>query len=278
MKLYSLICLLILSNLSYAQLGVSNCSSTAAQVVCPSDLNLCFNETSNPIQVSVASSLPNLEYVVADESVVSTTNTGASIIDFDVDGIITPSDYLINPPTQLTVTPTSYDLPVIQGLADDILTGVFIIFPCCTFVPDICAALNSNGIYSGADVVSLEQLLPILSSSGQLLSIQDVTNAVDSVNLALSDPSIPAACGGGIEICYAFGNSCTFDVIADDLIFTNADHQSSTIETAGNSIISTAVVSNNLNVAYEAAQIICLDNDFTVDPSGEFSAIILPCQ
>jgi len=277
MKFTYLSLIILFSFSANAQFG-SNCSEVPTTIQCPADLTLCISETTDLPVVSVSSTLPNLEYIITDVSQNSTANTGPSIIAFDADGVFAPTDYNITTETQLELIPVNYDLQAIQNLADDFLNGIFLIFPCCSLIPDVCTTLNSNGIFAGSDITSLEQILPILTNPGELISVQDVTSAVDSANLILNDPSTPADCGGGSLICYGIGNTCTFDVIADNLVFANPDHSVSTIEKAGNSIISTAIVGSALNVEYEAAQIICLDNDFTVDPGGEFSAIILPCQ
>jgi len=276
---YITLCLFVLFSIYVsAQVGASACSSTATQITCPADLDLCLSEMNDMAAINTPSSLINLEYIITDVTLASTSNTGPTIIAFDSDGIFTPNDYTLTAPTQLELIPINYDLQAIQNLADDFLTGIFFIFPCCSLVEDVCTILNSNGIFTGSDITSLEQILPILTDPGELLSVQDLTMAVDSANLVLADPQVPADCGGGSEICYSIGNTCTFNIIANDLVFANPEHSASTIEKAGNSIISTATVSTALTVDYQAAQIICLDNDFTVDSGGEFSAVIIPCQ
>lgn len=276
------ILLLLIVNHSIAQ---NNCGDVLPVIDCPMDTHVCVGEI---IQSSLItnSTLPNLEYVIIDENTLATSGAGPAVIGFDQDGIFMPSDYGLNPGGSFSIIPIAYDLSQIQETIDDILFGtvVVIIFTtsCCdlaiTSGTDICGPLNAAGIFSGADVTSLEDAFALVPNTNALLTIQELIADLESVNINLADPNVPPECGGGDVFCYAYGNSCSYDIIPNSLVL-NTTHMMSELIEAEDFISSSSTVQSPHSVEYLADICIELTPSFETIIGSEFMATIDdPCN
>ncbi len=278
-RFISLLSFAFLLNLT-AQAQGSICGATVPIPFCPDDTLLCTFEMSDPIDLSTSSSLPDLEFAIVDLNQLATNNSGPAIIAIDLNGQFIPVDIGVDSNTMLEVFPIAYDLAAIQETLDDVLTGTIPPFniPCCTLAPDACTELNDAGIYSGSDFTSLSQAFSLLTAdTNALFSINDFVDGLDSINLALSNPLIPAACGGGDVICYAYGTTCPFTVILLDALANLAPplHMTDALVLA-DSIHSSATVLGGLSVDYlfvhEAILIpgfeVLFNGSFTAEPGG----------
>lgn len=259
----------------------SICNATIPTTTCPVDTVLCPMELSDQIVVTMASSLPNLEYIILDQNQQASNGSGPAIIGFDVDGQIIPQDLGVDSTTVLQILPVAYDLAAIQETLDDLLKGSFLIIPfppisvtCCSVSMGICDQLNAAGINCGSDFTSLGQAFSLISSdTSELFSIPDLINGIDSINAALADPVIPSECGGGDMICYAYGSSCSFNIqsYAPLLTFTLPEHTAS-ISVSADTIQSSATVSAGLMVDYLFGIEVTLMNGFEAQLNSTFSA------
>ncbi len=247
--------------------------------LCPTDTVLCIYELSDSISLTVNSNLPDLEYAIVDLNEPATNGSGPAIIGISTSSQFIPQDYGVDSNTTLEVFPIAYDKAVIQALLDDILKGsVFVppIFniPCCTFAGDLCMQLNDAGIMCGDDFTSLAQSFALFSAdTTDRFSVQDFVDGIDSLNMVLADPSIPPDCGGGTEICYAYGSSCEFEVIRLEpfLSFALPAHTNDTTIVA-DTVYSSALVGAGLDVTYQFGIEALLQDGFETQGDGEFLA------
>ncbi len=256
----------------------NNAGNTEPVQICPSTTFLCTNQmTPSPI-LSVNSDLPDLEYVIINQSVAATNGSGPAIVGIDSDGVFLPTAFGVMPGSSIDIIPIAYNLADIQSTIDDVLKGlVFGFIPCCNFVGTACTDLNNSGILCGSDVTSLQDIFPLFNATGDLLSITDFVTAVMGANTQLQDPATPETCGGGDLIAYAYGNSCTYSVLEDIALLNLPDHIMNEVILRSDYIESAAVVSNTLDVEYFAGNHVELISPFEVELGGEFLADILIC-
>lgn len=246
--------------------------------ICPTNTFLCVNQaTANPV-ISVSSDLPNLEYMIIDQSVMATNASGPAIVGIDNDGIFMPSTFGVMSGGTIDVIPIAYNLADIQETMDNLLKGNGLFnLPCCLFAGTVCSDLNVAGIFCGSDVTSLEDMFPLINANGDLLSISDFQMAVADANMQLQNPATPAGCGGGDFIAYAYGNSCTYMVYDDIEILNQPEHLMSEVIQRSDYIESAALVSSPLNVEYFGGNHVELVTPFEVQLGGAFLADILVC-
>lgn len=285
MKYFYLLFFLLATPLFVSAQG-NNCGDVEPTVTCPADLTLCLTELSDPLVLTSSPTLPDMEYVIIDESMPASSGTGPAVVGIDSDGVFTPNDYNIAGGSQVTIIPITYDLLYIQQTIDIVLTGTFNGFSCCVLaqqitMEDICGQIMAAGINQGSDITSLSQvfdLANIILGTNDTASFMDFIDGIAELNSQLSG-AVPASCGGGREICYAYGNSCTFDVIPDTHVFFPSDHNNTSgLHQAGINIVSSATVANNTMIEYEAADFITLLPNFCVVQGAVFCAEIVPCE
>jgi len=246
--------------------------------LCPSDTFLCDGQMTPAPVISVASDLPDLEFIIVDQSVMASNGSGPGIVGIDNDGIFVPSAFGVMPGSTLDVIPVAYNLAAIQATMDELLKGVVFIFPCCSLAGTVCADLNNAGIFCGADITSLEDVFPLFNATGDTLSITDFVTALADANTQLMDPNIPAACGGGDSIDYAYGNSCSYTIYDVIALLNLPDHIISEVVERSDYVESGALVSNSLSVEYYGGNYVELVSPFEVQLGGELLADILVCQ
>lgn len=276
----TIISFVLTSTLCFSQ---NNCGHTLPGIACPMDTNVCANEIIMS-SLTTASSLPSIEYAIIDNNTLATSGLGPAVVGVDQDGIFMPSDFGLAQGGNFSVIPVAYDLAQIQETIDDILFGttIIIFFPatCCDAAilagTDICGPLNAAGIFSGADVTSLEDASALVQTANNLLTIQELVANLESINNQLA--SAPTACGGGDVFCYAYGNACTYDIIPNIETITMNHTQSELIE-AENIINSSAIVLSPNIVDYEANVCIEMTNGFETILGSQFAATIDdPCN
>lgn len=274
-------CSLLFFCISFSYGQGNNCGNSEPVPLCPLDTLLCVNELSDAIVVS-GNDLPDVEFLITDENVTSTSGSGPAIISIIADNQFVPQDVGVDTTTRLSVIPMSYDLLVVQNLLDDILQGTFLPpldIPCCTFASGLCQDLNNAGIFSGSDFQSLSQLFSLFSSdTSDLFSLIDVIDNLDSINTVLNGGTIPGSCGGGTTLCYAYGESCHFDVlkVLPSIALNNFPPQDNFV-VAADSIYSTSDLITAIDVWYLFTSEVILDDGFETS-STRFSIDVLVCQ
>jgi len=255
----------------------NNAGNIEPVLTCPMDLNLCVNELTDPPIISTGSDLPNLEYLIIDPAIAATNGSGSAIVGVDQDGVLDPSNFGILPGASFEIIPVAYDLSAIQNTIDDLLKGLIGGFlPCCLGAGTACTDLNNAGINCGSDVMSFEDIFPLINNAGNLLSLMDFETSVADANTQLS--GAPQECGGGDFIAYAYGNSCIYMVYDVFAVLAAPDHTISETIERSDYIESTALVSSGLVVNYFAGNHVELLSPFEVQLGGEFLADIKSCQ
>lgn len=247
---------------------------------CLSNLSLCINQMTPSPVITVNSDLQNLEYLLIDQSVLASNNSGPAILAVDDDGIFAPSAYGIIPGGTIDIIPIAYNLIDLQNIIDDMLKGLIGgLIPCCTFIGTACSDLNNAGIFCGSDITSFEDIFPLFNASDNLLSIIDFETAVSDANAQLQNPTTPPECGGGDFITYAYGNACSFSIYEDFAVINTPDHVQNESIFRSDYIESGALVSNPLNIEYFAGNHVDLVAPFEVQLGAELLADILSsCQ
>ena len=254
----------------------NNCTGDIQPMMtCPTDLTVCENEQTVSPMITLNSNLPDLEYGIVDLSQTSNAGTapGPPVVGFDDDGIFAPADFGLLPGNQFEIIPTAYDLTLIQNTLDDFLKNSFFFVPCCDLDPNsFCDTLNMVGIFCGSDVTSLQQMLELQQgNSNTTYSIDEFLLELDALNAELAN--VPSACGGGNEICIAYGNACTYSIenISPVVNITTPHTMSETIA-ASNLITSNTLITTGLVILYELANSIELLPGFEVENGAEFTA------
>lgn len=270
----------------------NNCGDVEPVLQCQLDTIICGSELTQAPIITTPSTLPDLEYAIVDHSIPSSSNTGPSVVGIDIDGIFMPDEFNISDSTNFGVIPIAYDLAQIQETLDDVLKGtytiLFITNTCCNLIQSqanvaVCDSLNAAGIYCGSDVTSLSQAATLFSatsggSSSDSLSILDIVTQIDSLNTQLANPLVPANCGGGDKIAYAYGNECLYRVMPDTL-YQSQIYTASNLVEANEVIISTSIVNAPSIVEYNSNICIELQAGFETILGADFTAEIEdPCQ
>jgi hypothetical protein len=212
-------------------------------------IDISSNTPAIPLAINASSDLPNVEFIISkrhttamfkDGSAPDTTGGGGDvIIGGDADGVFSPgslSRYGITLADNDTfdVTVIGFDLPVMQNLTDSLLNGYALngssLDPCCELflvlsavvqqpsVAGFCDSVNNAGIYSGADVHGIEQVLDIIDgfSSGQA-SVEALISIMQTINN--SGASISVDCGGTLSndfVAYGINNALQYSFVVDD--------------------------------------------------------------
>jgi len=197
-----------------------------------------------------------------------------------------PSDYGLASGGNFSVIPVAYDLAQIQETIDDILTGsvvvIFFNISCCDLAiqggSDICGPLNAAGIFSGADVTSLQDASALFAPADSSFTVEELVANLEAVNASLADPNTPTECGGGDVFCYAYGNQCTYSVTPNSLVLSTTHNIDESLE-ALDIINSSSTVQNPSVVEYSASMCIELNPSFETILGAEFLAQIdNPCN
>lgn len=177
-----------------------------------SPTNIGINDfTPSPVPTSgpATATLPNLEYLITNESQMSTDSSGAPIMGASLTGVVRASDFGISSCETFAVTPIAYSLTQLRQLTQAILNGNYAPgVTCCAFVgnqfPGFCDTLNAAGIFDSTDINSITDFFALagaLLGDGNTLSISTATGTIDFLNGALG---FLGGCNGGVtQICYA---------------------------------------------------------------------------
>ncbi len=175
-----------------------------------------------PTLSGYAAGLPNFDFAIVDPNDIvfneDSTISGARFLGANKTGAFKPSDFGLGDGDQLCINYVTYDLTVIRDAVDEILTGAFLGFPCCdvipTFVPDIgdiCAALNSAGIFSSTDVNDVNDVFALVVALGGSPSFEALQNTIDvEINPLIADGT---PCTGASLLCYSFTNRICYNVV-----------------------------------------------------------------
>lgn len=211
MTIYYLFLLLavLYSTEAQAQPPFTACSGVTAPEMTPNTSAIAIGPsalTPPPSFDVVAVGLPNIEFFVTAKGVLATDGLGDKIIGTDTDGQVRPSDYGLANNEEFEITAINYDLVQLQNLVDSLLNGA----GCCNLLELVavgfCDSLNAAGINSGADILSLSEILdvflvingdPDISVEGFEGSVRTTINNSSIISL------LSGGCGGsGLPLCY----------------------------------------------------------------------------
>jgi hypothetical protein len=194
-----------------------------AQAPCADSTTVLSGNSSAPVSIGINTNtptpvftsapanptLPNLEYLITNESRLSSDSSGAPILGANLTGIFRASDYGIISCETFAVTPIAYNLSQLRQLTQAILNGNYAPgVTCCSFIgaqfAGFCDTLNAAGIYDSTDINSITDFFALAGSllgGGGTLSISQATSTIDFLNGALG---FLGTCNGGVtRICYA---------------------------------------------------------------------------
>lgn len=174
--------------------------------------SIAINDTTPaaiPTSMPANPTLPNLEYLITNESQLSSDSSGAPILGANLTGVFRAADYGISTCETFAVTPIAYNLSQLRQLTQAILNGQYAPgVTCCAFIgaqfAGFCDTLNAAGIYDSTDINSITDFFALAGSllgGGNTLSISQATTTIDFLNSALG---FLGTCNGGVtRICYA---------------------------------------------------------------------------
>lgn len=207
-------CILFSSQLS-AQNGWETCGATAGTL--SGNTSNVMDTDTTPAAVFVVTpgpvgTVPATEFVVILQDSMAGDTLGNAIISTSLDGRISPAALGLMDGDTFYIASFSYDLQQIKNAVEGILqNSVPFLGSCCSIldgqapVPGICDSLNANGIYGGADVNNLNDLLVFLSAfnGGGSISLRGLNAILVGVNAQIGTLSNIGCTNGVSEICYA---------------------------------------------------------------------------
>lgn len=154
----------------------------------------------------VAAGLPNIEFFITAKGVMAVDGLGDKVVGTDSDGQINPSDYGLSNNEEFEIIAIGYDLVQIQNLVDSLLNGA----GCCSLLelitPGFCDSLNVAGINSGADILSLSEMLELflILNGDPDISVEGFEGTVrTTINNATIISLLSGGCGGSLlPLCY----------------------------------------------------------------------------
>lgn len=185
-----------------------NCNATAPTVAQQQQIPLvCPGNTSQaPVIVNPGTVLPNLEYIIVNQS--NQYGGSPAIVGTSADGNVDFSTLTgVQTGDRVCLVPVRYDLLQLSNLIDNLLSGTTGIVTCCQIVsaqlPNFCDNLNAAGLYSGADVTGLDDAIALVNVFDP--GTQTIPNFIATINTVNGYGGIlPAECGSGyMPICYA---------------------------------------------------------------------------
>ena len=207
-------CILFSSQLS-AQNGWETCGATAGTL--SGNTSNVMDTDTTPAAVFVVtpgptSTLPTTEFVVILQDSMAGDTLGNAIISTSLDGRISPAALGLTAGDTFYIASFSYDIQQIKNAVEGILNNsVPFLGSCCGIldgqapVPGICDSLNANGIYGGADVNNINDLLIFLSAfnGGGSISLRGLNAVLVGINAQIGTLSGIGCTNGVGEICYA---------------------------------------------------------------------------
>lgn len=171
---------------------------------------IATDTTPAPIYTIAPTGLPNTEFLVVRQDTLAADGFGPPILISSLDGRVVPADFGLTTCQELCIVPFSYDLAQIQLVVDSLLNGLYIgSTTCCTaagnFFPGLCDSLNAGGIFSGADIQDLNDVInftnAIAGTGGAGTSIPNLISTISQLNSFIG---LFGNCSAGVaEICYA---------------------------------------------------------------------------
>jgi hypothetical protein len=208
----------------FAQAQVANCTAAGSEGTLSAPSSTVVMPTGFTIPPSLSgysAGLPNADFAVVDPNDIvfneDSTISGARFLDANTTGAFSPANYGLGAGDDVCVLYVTYDLGIIRAAVDEILNGSFLFTPCCaiipTFVPDIgdiCAALNSAGIFGPGDVNDLNDVFALVIALGGSPSFEALQNTIDVEINPLIASGTP--CTGSSLLCYTFTNRICYTV------------------------------------------------------------------
>ncbi|MGH1338808.1 MAG: T9SS type A sorting domain-containing protein [Aureispira sp.] len=192
-------------------LQAQNCpASVSGQLSTIRTTIIATDTTPTPIYTVIPTGLPNTEFLILRQDTLAADGFGPPILISSLDGRVVPADLGLNTCQELCVLPFSYDLMQIQLVVDSLLNGLYIgSTTCCTaagnFFPGLCDSLHAEGIFSGADIQDLNDVINFTSAvSGANGAATSVPNLISTISQLNSFIGLFGNCSAGVaEICYS---------------------------------------------------------------------------
>ena len=202
--------LVILLIISIGGLQAQNCpTSIAGQLSNVRGTMVITDTTPAPIYTVIPTGLPNTEFLVLRQDTTAADGFGPPIITSSLDGRVVPSDLGFDACQELCIIPFSYNLTQVQLVVDSLLNGIYLgNTTCCaaaaTFFAGFCDSLHARGIYSGADVQNLNDVIVFtdvfVSTGGNAPSLPQLISTISQLNNFIG---LFGNCSAGVaEICY----------------------------------------------------------------------------
>jgi len=157
----------------------SNCGSISPEIIPINTIPLCDGVSTNALDISVASNLPNIGFLVIDVVEEADDELGYAIIDVDDDGFFIPADLELTYNQRFTVRPFAYDINEFRDYFDAIKNNSSGNKTCCDHAEDaakeFCDDLSDvHGINSGEDINTFEDVWKVINagSDGSSFSVQ----------------------------------------------------------------------------------------------------------
>lgn len=205
---YTLLVFLLIMN-TWA-LQAQNCpASVAGQLSNVRGTVVVTDTTPAPVYTVPPTGLPNTEFLVLRQDTLAADGFGPPIITSSLDGRIVPSDFGFGACQELCMLPFSYNLTQVQLVVDSLLNGIYLgTTTCCTaagtFFVGLCDSLNARGIYSGADIQNISDVIAFTDvfggAGGNNPSLPQLISTISQLNNFIG---LFGNCSAGVaEICY----------------------------------------------------------------------------
>ncbi len=175
---------------------------------------LVTDTTAAPVYTTVPSGLPNTEFILIQKDSLAADELGPVLLASTLDGRVVPADFGMSTCNELCLVPFSYDLVQLQTVVDSLINGDYVPgTSCCDaagqFFVGLCDSLASYGIYSGADVTDLNDVIILMGIfAGTNNSSISLTGFIGTIQQINSFASLFGNCAGNnTEICFAVSNT-----------------------------------------------------------------------
>ncbi len=189
----------------------ANCSATAPLIQPNANSIIICNGTltPSPVLTDTGSVLPNLEYVLVNNSVL--IDNSPIIIASNTTGIFDIYSYDgIENGDEVCIIPVRFNLGQVSDVVEKIINGSYSPgVPCCNLIEllldNVCSDFAAFGVTGGSSVTGLDAVFDVVEVlSGEELTIERFVATIGTLNQ--NGAFLPEGCGGGsanIPICYA---------------------------------------------------------------------------
>lgn len=171
---------------------------------------LVTDTTAAPVYTTAPTGLPNTEFILIQRDSIAEDELGPVILTSILDGRVVPADFGLTTCNELCLVPFSYDLVQLQTVVDSLINGQYVPgTSCCDaagqFFVGLCDSLANYGIYSGADVTSLNEVIILMGvfagTNNTSISLTGFISTIQQINTFAS--LFGNCAGNNTEICFA---------------------------------------------------------------------------